>query len=101
MLDPSLVDDVVHVTDLECIVACRALTRQEGILAGGSSGATIAAVRRFAPRIPAGSTVVAIFPDGGDRYLDTIYSDPWVAEHFGADALQLWQRPIIEDVAWC
>jgi len=101
LLDPSLVDEVVHVTDLECIVACRTLTRQEGILAGGSSGATIAAVRKLAPRIPPRSTVVAIFPDGGDRYLDTIYSDVWVAANFGPDAAQLWQRPLIEDVAWC
>ena len=49
----------------------------------------------------AGSTVVAIFPDGGDRYLDTIYSDAWVAENFGADVAELWQRPLIEDVVWC
>ena len=101
LLDTTLVDDVVQVTDLECVVACRTLTRQEGILAGGSSGATIAAVRKFAPNIPQHSTVVAIFPDGGDRYLDTIYSDAWVAENFGGDVARLWERPLIEDVVWC
>ncbi len=100
LLDPSLVDEVVHVSDLDTLVSCRNLTLQEGILAGGSSGAVVAAVRAMADRIPAAANCVAIFPDGGDRYLDTIYSDSWVAHHFG-DVSHLWAQPLRRDVVMC
>jgi hypothetical protein len=55
----------------------------EGILAGGSSGAAVMAVERMRDRIPAGANCVVVFPDRGERYLDTIYSDDWVTAHFG------------------
>jgi hypothetical protein len=41
------------------------------------------AIERVKNRIPTGAVCVAIFPDRGERYLDTIYSDDWVEEHFG------------------
>src|SRR5205085_1793655 len=53
----------------------------EAILAGGSSGAVIMAIERMRHTIAAGATCVAIFPDRGERYLDTIYSDGWVEQH--------------------
>ncbi|MBV9447413.1 MAG: 2,3-diaminopropionate biosynthesis protein SbnA [Streptosporangiaceae bacterium] len=90
LLDRTAVDEVVHVTDLECVVGCRRLTLREAILAGGSSGAVIAALERLSCSIPDGANCVLIFPDGGDRYLDTIYSDTWVTEHFG-EVSQLWK----------
>ncbi|MFD6066004.1 2,3-diaminopropionate biosynthesis protein SbnA [Amycolatopsis lurida] len=77
------VSEIVHVTDLECVRACRLLVAREAILAGGSSGATVAALGKLRHRIPAGSRCVLVFPDDGNRYLDTIYSDSWVLEHFG------------------
>ncbi|MCD5312017.1 2,3-diaminopropionate biosynthesis protein SbnA [Kineosporia babensis] len=90
LLDTTLADDVVRVTDLDCVVSCRRLARSEAILAGGSSGAAVAALNILAQRIPAGSRCVMIFPDGGDRYLDTIYSDEWVSRHFG-DVFDHWR----------
>lgn len=80
------------VNDLDCVVACRTLTHREAILAGGSSGAVTAALGKMADRIPAGSNCVMIFPDRGDRYLDTIYSDDWVRAHFG-EVSHLWNEP--------
>ncbi|MCC6848190.1 MAG: 2,3-diaminopropionate biosynthesis protein SbnA [Deltaproteobacteria bacterium] len=81
-------DDVaaacVHVSDLECVAGCRRLVAREGILAGGSSGAAVTAIERLRDRIADGATVVAILPDRGERYLDTIYCDAWVRRHFGA-----------------
>jgi cysteine synthase A len=62
------------------------------MLVGGSTGATNAAMAAMRDRIEPGATCVAIFPDGGDRYLDTIYSDSWVCEHFG-DVAKLWTDP--------
>lgn len=86
----DLIDGVVHVSDLDCVVGCRRLVKKEAILIGGSSGAIITAIERIGGSIPAGATCVAIFPDRGERYLDTIYSDTWVSEHFG-DVFLLWE----------
>ncbi|MGW4976846.1 2,3-diaminopropionate biosynthesis protein SbnA [Streptomyces mirabilis] len=90
LMDPTAADRVVHVSDLDCVVACRRLIHREAILAGGSSGATVAALARLRDEIPADSTVALVFPDGGDRYLDTIYSDAWVRRHFG-EVAHLWK----------
>lgn len=78
----GLANDVVHVSDRDCVLGCRRLLQREGLLAGGSSGAVIAAVGRYQKRLPRGASVVAILCDRGERYLDTIYSECWVAEHF-------------------
>lgn len=83
LLERGSADHVVHVTDLDCVVGCRRLVRLEAILAGGSSGATVAALGKLAPFLPSGSSCVLIFPDGGERYLETIYSDTWVRHEFG------------------
>lgn len=90
LMDPTAADRVVHVSDLDCVVACRRLIHREAILAGGSSGATVAALARLRDEIPADSTVALVFPDGGDRYLDTIYSDTWVRRNFG-EVAHLWK----------
>jgi cysteine synthase A len=79
----DLADECVHVTDIDCVLGCRRLVRHESILAGGSSGAVVMAVEKVRHRIPDDATCVAIFPDRGERYFDTIYSDAWVTEHFG------------------
>jgi N-(2-amino-2-carboxyethyl)-L-glutamate synthase len=80
---PELADDVVQVTDLDCVIGCRRLIRREGILAGGSSGGIASAIERVQHQIPDCSVCVAILPDRGERYLETVYSDDWVREHFG------------------
>jgi N-(2-amino-2-carboxyethyl)-L-glutamate synthase len=90
LLDPKAPHEVIHVTDLECVVACRRLASREAILAGGSSGAVVAALEKLRSGIPSGSNCVMIFADGGDRYLDTIYSDTWVQEHFG-EVSHMWK----------
>ncbi|MFB7187047.1 2,3-diaminopropionate biosynthesis protein SbnA [Streptomyces sp. NPDC056230] len=90
LMDASAADEVVHISDLECVVACRRLIAREAVLAGGSSGATVAALWKFKDRVPQGSHCVLVFPDGGDRYLDTIYSDNWVSRNFG-DVAHLWK----------
>ncbi len=79
----GMAERCIHVSDLECVLGCRRLVATEGILAGGSAGAVLMAVDRMRPRIPAGANCVAVFPDRGERYLDTIYSDAWVEAHFG------------------
>ena len=71
-LDLSLVDRVETVSNEEAIAMTRRLAREEGILAGISSGAAVIAAARLAA-LPefAGKTIVVILPDGGERYLST------------------------------
>ncbi len=86
----NMADKVVHVSDLDCVVGCRRLASTEAMLAGGSSGAVLSAVDQMRDEIHSGANCVVIFPDRGERYLDTIYSDEWVNEHFG-DVAHLWE----------
>lgn len=90
LCDPGLIDDFIHVDDLECVAGCRRLVQREAILAGGSSGAVVAAISRYRDRIPHGARCVAILPDRGERYLETVYSDRWIEERFG-DVAHLWE----------
>jgi cysteine synthase A len=60
---------------------CRALA-QRGLLAGGSSGSVLRAVQMSGGDIAPGETVVAIAPDMGDKYLDTVYDPDWAATYF-------------------
>jgi len=80
----GLADQCISVSDLECVIGCRLLLSKEALLAGGTSGATLMAVKRVRDQIPSGSNCVLIFPDRGERYLDTIFCDEWVEEHFGS-----------------
>jgi cysteine synthase A len=72
----------VVVPELETVAACHMVARRYGMLVGGSTGTVLAAVRRLAPTLRNGEPVVAISPDNGERYVDTIYSEQWVNDHF-------------------
>jgi cysteine synthase A len=66
-MDMSLVDRVIKISDAEALHEVKNIARQEGIFAGSSSGAALAAARKLAESISFGRIVV-IFPDRGDRY---------------------------------
>ncbi|PRH76631.1 2,3-diaminopropionate biosynthesis protein SbnA [Streptomyces solincola] len=83
LLRPGLADRVVKVTDFESVEGCRALLARESVLAGGSSGAVVTALRRSADLLEPGASVAVILPDRGERYLDTVYRDSWVQATFG------------------
>ena len=67
-MDIDLVDSVIKISDDEAFDTSRALALHEGILAGSSSGAALAAALKLAETIDHGN-IVTIFPDRGDRYL--------------------------------
>lgn len=94
---PDLAHAAIHVTDIDCIVGCRRLARSEAILAGGSSGAVIMAVEQVRQKIETDAICVVVFPDRGERYLDTIYSNQWVKENFGSIEY-LYKRPVAEEL---
>jgi cysteine synthase A len=66
-MDISLVDEVIKISDAEALEEVRSLAKNEGLFAGSSSGAAIAAVRKFAAKIKTGN-IVTVLPDRGDRY---------------------------------
>jgi len=69
--DEKLIDEVVPVDGNEALRLARALATDEGIFAGTSSGATLAAALEVARRAPPGSHIVCMLPDTGERYLST------------------------------
>lgn len=79
--DLSVVDEIIRVTDKESFIWTRKLVSEEGIFAGGSSGAAIAGAVRYARTLPKGRIVVVILPDSGSRYLSKIFDDKWMREN--------------------
>jgi cysteine synthase len=71
VLDRSVYDEVVTVTDVEARDAARELASKEGIFCGISSGGTFAAAVKVAKKAPKGSVLLAMLPDTGERYLST------------------------------
>ncbi|QNL51763.1 2,3-diaminopropionate biosynthesis protein SbnA [Olivibacter sp. SDN3] len=82
-LDMAAIHGVIHVSDRDSVEGCRLLLQKESVLAGGSSGAVVHAISEMTHRFPPEIQVVGIFPDRGERYLDTIYSDDWVENNLG------------------
>jgi cysteine synthase A len=71
VLNPKVVDRIVPVDDVLARDTSRALAQQEGIFAGISSGATLAAALQVAAEAPQGTVLLAMLPDTGERYLST------------------------------
>ena len=71
VLDTSIYDRIVTVTDVEARDAARALAQREGIFCGVSAGGTFAAAVKVAKESPAGTVLLAMLPDTGERYLST------------------------------
>ena len=67
-MDINLVDTVIKVSDTEAFEKARLLAKKEGIIAGSSSGAALAATLMLAEKIESGN-IVTLFPDRGDRYI--------------------------------
>ncbi len=88
LLDESFIDDVVLVPEVDTIRMCHRLASR-GFLFGGSTGTVVSgALRWLTENDPHAELVsVAVSPDLGERYLDTVYHDNWVQGVYGADAL--------------
>ncbi|HET6680625.1 MAG TPA: cysteine synthase A [Gemmatimonadaceae bacterium] len=71
VLDRSVIDEIVKVSDTDARDAARELAAREGILCGVSAGGTFAAARRVAERSSEGTVLLAMLPDTGERYLST------------------------------
>ena len=79
-VDFSYIDDIYQITDKEAFLMARTLADQEGILAGGSSGATLWATLKLAQEIDRPARIITLFADAATRYLSSIYNDEWLKE---------------------
>ena len=79
-VDYSAIDEGVQVSDVDAFATARVLARRTGLLVGGSSGGAIHVALRRLAALPAGSTVVTLVCDAGEKYLDTIFNDDWMRE---------------------
>jgi cystathionine beta-synthase len=79
--DPSVVDRFVRVSDRDSFLTARRLTREEGILTGGSGGLAAWAALQIAAEYPADANIVVLLPDSGRSYLSKIFNDDWMASN--------------------
>lgn len=83
LLDESFVDEVIQVEEADTIRACHRLARH-GFLFGGSTGTVVSGAMDWLSRYGTSDlTAVAIAPDLGERYLDTIYQSAWLKDLYG------------------
>ncbi|HEX8582352.1 MAG TPA: pyridoxal-phosphate dependent enzyme, partial [Acidimicrobiales bacterium] len=78
--DPSAVDRVVMVSDRDSFLTARRITREEGILVGGSCGTAVWAALEVGRDLGPDDVVVVLFPDSGRGYLSKLYNDAWMAD---------------------
>lgn len=86
--EPSDIHAYLTVPEVRTVQVCRWLAQRYGMLFGGSTGTVLAGVQQWAAHIHPDDVVVAISPDMGERYLETLYSDDWVSQRLGPEALQ-------------
>jgi cystathionine beta-synthase len=79
--DPSLVDEVIAVSDADAFAMAREMTQREGLLIGGSGGTAVAAALRVASDLPEDAVVVVLIPDSGRGYLSKIFNDTWMTDY--------------------
>ena len=79
ILQQALIDEVVMVSEVASIRACHELLEKHSFFVGGSSGSVLAAIKKFFSenQINRPVNVVALFPDRGERYYETIYNKNW------------------------
>lgn len=86
-VDLRVIDEMVRVSDRDSFLMARRITREEGLLVGGSSGTAAVAAVRLAQTLDEDAMVVVILPDSGRGYMSKIFNDDWmIANGFLADA---------------
>ncbi|HZO92406.1 MAG TPA: cystathionine beta-synthase [Candidatus Baltobacteraceae bacterium] len=77
-VDMRVIDKILRVTDKDSFLMARRITREEGLLVGGSSGTAVAAAVRVAQDLPPEAVLVVVMPDSGRGYMSKIFNDEWM-----------------------
>ncbi len=77
-VDMRVIDKILRITDKESFLMARRITREEGLLVGGSSGTAVAAAVRVARELPPEAIMVVVMPDSGRGYMSKIFNDEWM-----------------------
>lgn len=78
--DLSLIDEVYKVPDEDAFLMCRALVRNQGIMVGSSTGASVFVAFHLAQKYENLQRIVCMGADNGERYLNSVYNDQWMSE---------------------
>ncbi len=79
--DPTIVDRWITVTDRDSFLTARKVTRQEGLLVGGSCGTAVWAAIEVGRDLGPEHLIVVVLPDSGKSYLSKLYNESWMAEY--------------------
>jgi len=79
--DPDVVDRVVMVSDRDSFLTARRVSREEGVLVGGSCGTAVWAALAVGRDLGSDAVIVVVLPDSGRGYLSKVYDDSWMADH--------------------
>jgi cystathionine beta-synthase len=77
-VDLKVIDQMVRVSDRDSFLMARRITREEGLLVGGSSGTAAVAAVELAKTLPKEAVLVVVFPDSGRGYMSKIFNDEWM-----------------------
>ena len=92
--DPTLIDRVVPVSDAQSFYRTRQVSREEGLLIGGSCGTAVDVAITVAAELTKDDLVVVLLPDSGRGYLSKIFNDQWMTEY----GFLIEEGPKIQDV---
>jgi len=82
LANKKIPDQILYVSEIDTIQRCHQILNKYGLFLGGSSGTVLEGVWQYRHQIKKKSIIVAISPDFGNNYLDTLYDDTWVTNNF-------------------